>query len=101
MASITSALIGAGVAPVADHAGIHAAPISKLDIKAAAVVLTIFIWFYSNLLLMRMFLAQVMYRNFPQNIPEREGGYVRLLSSYESCGRDLERLRGEAMETCG
>jgi hypothetical protein len=45
LASITPALIGARVAPVADRAGIHAAPISKLDIKAAAVVLTIFIWF--------------------------------------------------------
>jgi hypothetical protein len=65
LASITSALIGAGVAPVADHAGIHAAPISKLDIKAAAVVLTIFIWFYSNLLLMRMFLRSGYVPKFP------------------------------------
>ena len=48
MASITFVLIGAKVAPVADHAGIHAAPISKLDIKAAAVVLTIFIWFFQS-----------------------------------------------------
>jgi hypothetical protein len=42
LASITSALTGVGVVPVADHAGMYAAPISKLDIKAAAVVFTIF-----------------------------------------------------------
>jgi hypothetical protein len=51
LAGITSAeAVGAAGLFAADHAGIHAAPISKLDIKATAVVLTMFIGSLSKLL---------------------------------------------------